>query len=547
MMGAIMKTFLRICILTPFLGLRAAPEASYGTPLGRWEVHPRSPMAWFGIPMPALDLGSWLGTLDHDEPLLPLKAGQFERVVRGLEEDVQAQERGWQRSAISLLAAAQWGLEDRTGIFTAPAKQLPSLAGPQVRRAVTRAFDRILAGGAGESVLGWMELELFFSPTIGDLPARRTALARLLTLRRPAMEGALLTLARDESDLLRPELLDALAQWQAEATDLYLVRLLGQVSPAGAQRQPFNLVLTRLEEGDATLGTRAKVALKERVGIMIVSTDWRKALRGLAIVSKLDPTDSVPLLLHALTVWERRLESGHGARRVVSTVTNTLKLISGRSAMASQSRAWNTWWGAVQSGDSPLHVEGQAHGESRTSARFFGLAPQSDQVTFIIDRSGSMEAGWGTTGHNRYVEAVEQMTRFLQISGPATRFEVILFSDSLKRSAGGLVPATARNIARARKSLLSRSPNGGTDLRPAVEMVMGVRRFGPQVQPESDTVVVLCDGDTVSGSHWVEPFLHQYNLNACVKFECVLVGTKGDGSLEALAQHSGGSFVRIDG
>ena len=66
-------------------------------------------------------------------------------------------------------------------------------------------------------------------------------------------------------------------------------------------------------------------------------------------------------------------------------------------------------------------------------------------------------------------------------------------------------------------------------------------------QVMADTVVVLCDGQTSSGPGWVAPLIEEVGEATQVVFECVLIGSNGDGTLKALAQETGGEYLRVDG
>ena len=257
----------------------------------------------------------------------------------------------------------------------------------------------------------------------------------------------------------------------------------------------------------------------------------------------------MPLLLDALSACTGREQSGGGSRRILDDVVRELRRISGKS-IGRNPKNWITWWIAVRQGRAQLadpDVE-QAEPE-KTEATFFGLRPMTDQVTFVIDRSGSMETEWDTMEHSRYAEAVEQMMRFLQAGGPATRFNVILFSDEPLRSSPHLVRATARNLSRSRSSLLERRPSGNTFLRPAIELALRLDSNGnadPRLL-EADTIIVLCDGETGEGRDWVKPLLERVQATTRVRIHCVLIGVQGDGTLEALAEGTGGDFLRIGG
>jgi hypothetical protein len=217
--------------------------------------------------------------------------------------------------------------------------------------------------------------------------------------------------------------------------------------------------------------------------------------------------------------------------------------------------SWRLWWGAVREGR--IELDGRpAEGEPALSeAGFFGLRPVSDRITFVIDRSGSMDEPFGRRSrtqneriHSRYDEAVEQMIRFLQTLGPEARFNVVVFADGTDVWHDDLRPATEAQLGNARSWLGARRPKGGTQLRNGIERALRVRGGG--VDPdelEVDTVVVLCDGATAEGPGWVRGFLERFNHRARIAFQCVQIGERGDGTLELLAGLSGGDFVSVDG
>lgn len=493
------------------------------------------------------ELQTWLDARAGDEKLRAYDAARLGRLLSVLTQEIQSGE-DWGDEATAMLRATYWRTLSEISTGEDPLLRMGRGIGARVRRAACAAFGLLLEGERARDVVTWLEHDVLFHRS-SSLALRRAAIGWICDERPPGLVPGLLTIARDAGDPLRPEVLDLLVRWEDEAVDLFLVRLVGRPFDRRDERHPYTLLLSRVRDGVTPLGERATVQLAERLRVMLLSQDWRSAARAVALAGHLKSEAGVPLLLDALNAWDRRKAEGRGSRRVLYELSDELSRISGRTGMGRDPRAWSTWWVAVQQGRSELHASGESGGQARSSAAFFGLRPRSDQVTFIIDRSGSMSTEWGTTGHDRYTEAVEQMTRFLQASGPATRFNVILFSDSVERSSVELVPATAKNLTRARNSLLARGPNGGTSLRPAVNMALG---FGPGNefnldQVKADTVVVLCDGQTGSGPDWVGPLLKQVGEATQVVFECVLIGTNGDGALKALAQQTGGEFLRVDG
>jgi len=359
---------------------------------------------------------------------------------------------------------------------------------------------------------------------------------------------ALLFVARNEADPLRPHVLRMLPGFADEAIDLFLVGLIGRKFDTRQSPHPFNLLLERIEDRAHPLGRRAADALEARIAAMLISTDWREASRAIEVLQGVEYKQSVPLLIDALSAWTRRDSMGQGSRRIVDEIVRELRRISGRS-IGSNPKSWITWWIAVRQGRTVVAAEAPESEAPRTEASFFGLRPVSDRVTFIIDYSGSMETGWGTDGLTRYEEAIEQMMRFLQAAGEETRFNVILFNDFPLMSSRKLIPATADALERARTALLRRTPDGGTLLRPAVELALAMDAEG-RVDPElveADTIVILCDGETASGPGWVRPLLTEIRAETRIRFHCVQLGSNGDGTLERLARGSGGDFIRVGG
>jgi len=399
------------------------------------------------------------------------------------------------------------------------------------------------------STLAWIADEVF-ARTEGTEIAKRYLAFHVLRTFGPESEKAqlaMLSVARNERDKLRPEVLALLPSLSGEAVDLYLVSLLGKQHDRRRDPHPFNLMLERIRRESEPLGLRATVALETRLTSMLKEADWREASRAIELSRGLVLDRSVPLLLNGLFTVDRRLRFGTGSRRIQHDIVGELRRLSGRS-IGTNPKNWNTWWIAYRQG----RVEATAPPEEevdaeRTHANFFGLRPVTDRVTFVIDFSGSMRSEWGTTGRTRYEEAVEQMMIFLQGAGEKTRFNVILFSDEPLRSSTMLVNATDDTLERARRSLLERVPDGGTHLRPAIELALKLDEHG-NVDPETleaDTIVVLCDGETSRGPGWVKPMLKKVQADARVVFHCVLVGLRGDGKLRRLAESTGGDYIQI--
>ena len=493
-----------------------------------------------GAQDPLKQLERWESQVTR-QGLTPERVGELQPLLRALDA----------RRAPELAAAAEEALLDLAvfGVDEPGPQDLrkgSSLA-TQVRRLAFRELRARTNGEGSEAFLDRLLSEVLIGRRTQPVMRRYAALDLLDHERTVAARVALLRLARDEEDPLRSTVLWTITRWPGEATDLFLVGLLSKKWPAGARPHPFNLILHRIRDEKQPLGQRAQLALEQRIAWMLIDTDWREASRGLELARGLDTEKRVPLLLDGLSAWNRREQRGMGSLRIATDIQRELRRISGRKINL-DARNWITWWIAVRQGRIPLHAEEQGGSEQRSSASFFGLRPISDRVVFVLDASGSMEAGWGTTGHNRYVEAVNQMTSYLQAAGEDTYFNVVLFNSVSLVASTELIQATAENLERIRSNLLERHPEGNTLLRPAIEAALSARNgvVDPD-EVEVDTIVVLCDGETASGPRWVVPFLDRIRAEVRVVFHCVLLATDGDGTLEALTRETGGELLRVAG
>jgi hypothetical protein len=289
-------------------------------------------------------------------------------------------------------------------------------------------------------------------------------------------------------------------------------------------------------------------ALRGLVARLYTSPDWRDAARARSLCPALDTTRAAPLLIESLALWTQRLENGVGSRRIQHEILEELRRISGRSLGAFPER-WNLWWMAVQEGRIAALDDEQGVARSVTSATFFGLRPVTDRVMFVVDRSGSMKSGFGTTGHSRYEEAIDQLVAFASNLGSAGRFGVTLFDSGARRWRSRLVEASPTNVNAAHRWLSTHKPDGGTQLRAGIATALDLDSQGriKLERLEADTVIVLCDGGTAQGKGWVSDWLERFNEEARLIFHCVQIGGGGDGTLQALAEGTGGDFVTTGG
>ncbi len=422
----------------------------------------------------------------------------------------------------------------------------PALQTPWQRMRVGRSAFASLGPALDLSKDGatqrWLAREVLARGESAARARRIEALECLAGRREQETLSGLLHCASAADAQVRELAMRALVGWPDDGVHLFMLAQL-----AKNVRQPgwVNVALVRQHfQSLERLGTgRAAQAVVAFVRPALVSTNWRDTVRALPLLARIDDTLAVPLLIESLGLWVARREAGGGSRRVEAEFVAELQRRSGRT-MGPFPERWSLWWRARSSG---TLVDGPGEVEAPTSrAGFYGLRPETDRVTFLIDASGSMNQAV-SEGVTRYAQALEQLVGFLGGLEPWARFRVVLFDTNLRVWKDSLQPANRSSIEAAERWVAYQRPDGGTYLRPGVETCLKVGLDGriDLKALEEDTVIVLCDGETAEGRGWVWPWWREVAEESCVRFHCVQLGGGGNGTLEALAEVSGGKFVRV--
>ena len=440
------------------------------------------------------------------------------------------------RESFDLPRLTRERLEERGIDLERSAERVRAMGMAGLRSVWTRSWS--------EEQAGWLARDVVLLRRQHSDQRRQVAMRLLTELGSSEGLKAVLTVAADERDDLRANALDALAGWPDPAADAFLLAQYdGRARNDGA---PFRLLVQHVQRR-RPLPDEVRREVLVRIDALLADVDWREATRGVELTRALSPEQVAIPLIDGLDRWVKRMAvaPGTGAKRVNNDILRELQSMSGLGIRL-DAQAWRNWWERVAAGDVPLK-RGTGEGpQGFSEASFFGLRPASDQVWFVVDLSGSMENSLGTSMSSRYDEAVQQLRSYLEKAGPQTRFGITLFNGETRRWRNSPQWASPAHIQAARSWLERQRPEGGTLLRPAIEEAMKIRSNGKHDLEtlEVDTIVVLCDGETDSGPGWVKPFLTRYNEAARVMFHGVLVGHGGDGTLEALAEGSGGSVAR---
>ena len=250
--------------------------------------------------------------------------------------------------------------------------------------------------------------------------AERVVAAQLLGDARVPATLPLLREATREEDLdLSQAAFEALCGWDEPSVHLMFLESLARGAPR------TRIVAEHFARTRATLGEAVLDWLAREVGRRYLADDWREAARARALARALDAEHAVPILIEALALWNRRGDAGQGSRRIRAEIVGELQRLAGRS-LGDEPEPWSAWWEGVRAGRKTLADDGIPDEQQTTSASFFGLQAFTDRVVFVVDRSGSMQSAFGTSGRTRYEEAIEQLAHFLRRSGADTRFSVAL-------------------------------------------------------------------------------------------------------------------------
>lgn len=484
------------------------------------------------------DLQDWLGDFVKDrDPWSREQKDEFLDLLDGLRKEAKEDEEGRVEAFLLLLEISTLDrpnfLPGLGHLEEASTRELHALAIREARRWIESEY--VTTDWLCTTVLG---------RAAEHPPERRASAVEVLAGRNePETLPAIFTCARSPERPLRDAAMGTLAGWPNERVHNFMA---SQLDRWRRDRSWLESSTLREHFEHAYLAPTSSVRrrLQTTVREGVVAEDWREASALLEVAEVLDDRVAVPALLDGLEAWAARRGTDFGSRRMEGDLVAELRRRSGR-IIGNHPERWRTWWeressGVESAGSAPLEAP-------RTSAGFFGLRPETDRLLFVIDRSGSMETRFGTGKDTRHDEAIRQMLLLLRSLGEDTRFGIVVFSGGTHLWRRELSPATDSNLENARRWLHSHPPKGGTNLRPGIERALRIGGDGkPDLERlEADTVMVLCDGATAEGRTWVQPFLGRILDATRIRFHGVQIGGAGDGTLQALAEGTGGEFVQV--
>ncbi len=175
-----------------------------------------------------------------------------------------------------------------------------------------------------------------------------------------------------------------------------------------------------------------------------------------------------------------------GGLRVIDTARKVLEEITGES-FGIDPDAWEHWYKQKQKGELP---RGARKDEVGSIATYYGLKVFSDRVLFILDVSGSMDAGKPP----RIDTAREEIIKTLDQLNSKTWFNVVGFGSGARWWRDEEVQATPRNLKDAKEFVTKLPVGGGTNISDTFEEAF-------EKNKRMDTIFFLGDGSPSLGRH----------------------------------------------
>ncbi|MCB9824677.1 MAG: HEAT repeat domain-containing protein [Planctomycetes bacterium] len=240
---------------------------------------------------------------------------------------------------------------------------------------------------------------------------------------------------------------------------------------------------------------------------------------------------------------------------------------------------WKKWWdqqkerfGGFNPNEPPkvTNPEDDRYGTQEPPGEdephYYGRQIYSRGVGFVFDTSGSMDkniviAAGSRTGlgdipasGTRMEIAREVLATALTKLNPQTKFNLVLFSTTVRPWKKQMVPATPSNTSSAANAVLNAPADGETNIHGALKAALGLHEkpsLEATLEDIPDTVYFLTDGSPTEGEITSTPELlgwfEDINRFGKVKLNVIAFGSLGVDLtfLRALAQVGGGDFIHV--
>jgi hypothetical protein len=179
-------------------------------------------------------------------------------------------------------------------------------------------------------------------------------------------------------------------------------------------------------------------------------------------------------------------------------------------------------------------------GSGGGAASFFGVEARGTRFAYIVDVSGSMDAGIGVGELKRIDSLKHELTKSIGALLENASFLVVTFSDraTIIGGRGEWMQASESGKTQARKLIANIAPEGSTEPYPGFEVVYRMR-------PRPDAIYFMTDGEFDDS---VVLQVARLNAELRIPIHCIaFVSTAGEETLKRMAKDSGGSYTYVPG
>ncbi len=389
-----------------------------------------------------------------------------------------------------------------------------------------------------------------------DPDVRLFAALAILARPSPAFQTEITNSLKKESDarvrLILAATLDKLQGGTATGAAT-LRNAIGRAKKFGARYEVYDLIARAQLSDDAIVKHLTKTALSGDKRIRPKAAETLGHAGGSAAV----PT--LAKLLRQPRPWQVAVGAARGlaatrSRTAIEPLVEALGKAKGRHAwelskalesltgqpFGEAADVWARWWkerGAgfqVQGLPDALWEEDTA-GDDKYS--FYGIRIRSQAVTFVCDKSGSMQG-------NKLKTLQSELLRILDRTPPSAKIRFIFFSndkvlDAVPKTRLGTATKKLKKTGRARiEGLLA---GGATNIWMALQ--------GAMKDPDVDTIVLLSDGAPTAGKvrqpAQIRKRIREQNRERMILFHMIAIGHTAP-HFRDLARESGGTYVRKD-
>jgi hypothetical protein len=399
-------------------------------------------------------------------------------------------------------------------------------------------------------------------------PARRVAAMRLLAQRnRPVFRATIERALSDFDPRVRLAAAESLGLQRSRESFPLLVRAMGvERHPVVSQAVVHAVLAILVRYGRELHNSQIETALSAATR-MLGQSGWRTDMELLDLIERYPGKSVIPYLIDTMGRAAApedalvELVNPNARPRLRNRAHELLRGMTGAILPADDAVAWREFWQQEQANIVVPRKLAKDRQQGSTQSTFFGIPVTGNEIAFLIDTSGSMNAELVTvpvTGPRRSKAATtrlgaakEQLLLAVQSMEKASRYHVITFAGEARVMSRKAVPPSS-DATRQLTGLLARMhPDGGTNLYDGLVQALSMDElyYGTDREGGIDELFVLSDGEPTSGAitdrDQLLQLVREANKYLKIRIHTVFTGNgSGADLLEKLAEENDGVFVR---